>query len=237
MSGSMSGVWKRGTARRKGRQQICSAYSHRATLRLYPLRTLDCPRLRLTVGQPSPGIPELCQTKISLSPPIPSLALPQPSSGNRSLSRWRFAPENRTSIWHVASLGVDDPRSRWHPAPTPQAAGSFAQRCRHRVLPCWLLTPSDWGSLWSHLPRVWPQFWLVRASTGDALILEKTDGRPSADTLRVEQPSFGIQPTCQTKTRDLEIPRSGWSCPRTPSPSGSHSSRPGKTCTGPSCSA
>jgi hypothetical protein len=41
-SGSMSGMWKRshgrigeGTARRKGRLQICSTYSHRVTSRLY----------------------------------------------------------------------------------------------------------------------------------------------------------------------------------------------------------
>ena len=42
MSGSMRGMWKRsygratkGTARRKGRQQTCPAYCHRATSRLY----------------------------------------------------------------------------------------------------------------------------------------------------------------------------------------------------------
>jgi hypothetical protein len=35
----MSGMWKRkGTARRKGQHQICSAYSHRATFRLYHRR-------------------------------------------------------------------------------------------------------------------------------------------------------------------------------------------------------
>jgi hypothetical protein len=65
--------------------------------------------------------------------------------------------------------------------------------------------------------------------------------------LTVEQPSSGIPRACQTKTSDLEIPRSEWWCPRTPSPSGSHSFRRARrfgaqSCSGrqpalPSCSA
>ena len=50
MSGSMSGVWRRSHGRtseappeRKGRQQICSTYSHRATPRLYPLAAVLTP--------------------------------------------------------------------------------------------------------------------------------------------------------------------------------------------------
>jgi DNA-binding winged helix-turn-helix (wHTH) protein len=66
--------------------------------------------------------------------------------------------------------------------PLGSRAPRYGRRTRPRTLPSSrIISPAFHyvgpGLVLASPGRVWPQFWLVRASTGDALILEKTDGR------------------------------------------------------------